>query len=65
MNFRLIFCPKSNIFPDIENKILNVRIHRMTSVRNDKAVKKMLEKLNETETIFPGTDMKIQYALAE
>ncbi len=35
----------------------------MTTLRNDDGVKKLMEKLNETETIFPGTDIKLQYYL--
>ncbi len=62
---RELFKTEADIYPDQENKIISVRIHRMTTMRNDEAVKKLLEKLNETETIFPGTDMKMQYFLVE
>jgi prepilin-type processing-associated H-X9-DG protein len=62
---RELFKTEADLFPDPENKILNVRLHRMTTLRNDEAVKKLLEKLNESETFFPGTDMKIRYYLAE
>ncbi|QTA82300.1 Uncharacterized protein dnl_46740 [Desulfonema limicola] len=62
---RELFKTEADIYPDHENKIISVRIHRMTTMRNDEAVKKLLKKLNETETIFPGTDMKMQYSLVE
>ena len=37
----------------------------MATLRNDNAVKKLFEKLNETETFFPDTDMKLNYYLIE
>ena len=62
---RELFNTEADIFPDLKAKILNVRVHRMTTLRNDDAVKKLMEKLNETETIFPGTDIKLRYYLIE
>jgi transposase len=62
---RELFKTEADIVPDNEAKILNVRVHRMATLRNDNAVKKLFEKLNETETFFPGTDMKLKYYLIE
>jgi hypothetical protein len=62
---RELFKTEADIAPDPETGVLNVRVHRMTTLRNDYAVKKLFEKLNETETFFPGTDMKLQYYLIE
>jgi len=62
---RELFKTGADIYPDQEKKIISVKIHRMTTMRNDKAVGKLLEKLNETETIFPGSDMKMHYSLVE
>jgi hypothetical protein len=62
---RELFKTEADIIPDNEAKILNVIVHRMATLRNDHAVKKLFEKLNETETFFPGTDMKLKYYLIE
>ena len=62
---RELFNTEADLIPDLKTKILNVRVHRMTTLRNDVAVKNLMEKLNETETIFPGTDFKMQYCLIE
>ena len=62
---RELFKTEADIIPNHSDKVLNVRIHRMTTIRNDTAVKRLLEKLNETETLFPGTDMKLRYHLIE
>ena len=53
----------ADIIPDTEGKILNVRIHRFTTRRHDRAVGDLLATLNETETPYPGTDMKLVYSL--
>lgn len=53
----------ADIIPDAENKILNVRIHGFTTKRHDQAVGNLLEILNETETQYPGTDLKLVYSL--
>jgi hypothetical protein len=53
----------ADIIPDTEAKILNVRIHRFTTKRHDKAVEDLLTTLNETKTLYPGTDMKLLYSL--
>lgn len=62
---RQLLTTEADIIPDPEAKILNVKIHRMTTMKNDEAVRRLLEKLNETETVFPDTDMTIQYYFAE
>jgi len=53
----------ADIIPDTEGKILNVRIHRFTTRRHDRAIGDLLTTLNETETPYPGTDMKLVYSL--
>ena len=53
----------ADIIPDAEGKILNVHIHRFTTKRHDKAVEDLLTTLNETKTLYPGTDMKLLYSL--
>ncbi len=62
---RELFTTEADILADHENKTLNVEVHRMTTLRNDNAVRSLFEKLNETETFFPGTDMKLRYYLRE
>lgn len=62
---RELFTTEADIIPDNQSKILNVKIHRMTTLRNDDAIRKLLEKLNETETLFPGTELRLHYHLVE
>jgi len=56
---------KSNadIKVDYQKNILQVCIHHQATVREDIILTKLCEYLNKTETIFPGSDLKLQYCL--
>lgn len=51
----------ADLIPDYENKTLTVRLHSLSTPRSNYAVKKICKTLNETETIYPTTDLKIIY----
>jgi hypothetical protein len=58
-----VYKTDANIFPDYENKILLVELHRMTFWKDDKIVQNLCEVLNDTKTIFPGTNLTVFYKL--
>jgi len=60
---RQIFTTDADIEPDNEKAVLKVCIHNMTSLRNNRYVEKLCEVLNESETIFPGTNLRLTYDL--
>lgn len=60
---RQIFLTDADIEPDKENGILRVMIHNMTNPRNNQYVQKLCETLNESETVFPGTNLRLVYNL--
>jgi hypothetical protein len=60
---RQIFTTDADIEPDNEKAVLKVRIHNMTSPRNNRYAEKLCEVLNESETIFPGTNLRLTYDL--
>jgi hypothetical protein len=51
----------ADIIPDQQNKTLTVRLHSLSTPRANSAAKDLCDILNETETIFPGTDMRLVY----
>jgi len=55
---------EGDIIPDKERRTLTVRLHHQTCLSQDKAVRKLCEELNETETVFPGTDLKLVFELS-
>lgn len=51
----------ADLTPDPKNKTLTVRLHSLSTPRANAAVKELCNLLNETETLFPGTDLRLVY----
>jgi hypothetical protein len=51
----------ADLVPNQEAKILTVRLHSLSTPRANDAAKELCKILNETETVFPGTDMRLVY----
>jgi hypothetical protein len=60
---RQICTTEVDLIPNIAGKILNVRLHHMTQAAHDAAVRYLCEELTATETLFPGTDLRLVYTL--
>jgi hypothetical protein len=60
---RGIYTSDVDILPDTENKIVTIRIHHAANRCGDEIIKYLCEELNATETVFPGTEMKISYEM--
>jgi hypothetical protein len=60
---RDVFTSDADLIPDEETKTLTVRLHHFTNPMSDKAVRTLCETLNESETIYPGTEMRMIYKL--
>ena len=60
---RDVFTSDADLIPDEEAKTLTVRLHHFTNPLSDRAVRTLCETLNESETIYPGTDMRMIYKL--
>jgi hypothetical protein len=58
-----VYTSDADIIPDYPNKTLTVKLHNFNNKRDDKVVQYLCEKLNETETEYPGTDLRIIYKL--
>ena len=51
---------------DVSNekeKTLTVRLHHLTNRLSDKAARHLAEQLNATETVYPGTNLRLVYKL--
>jgi hypothetical protein len=57
------FSTEADLIPDEENKTLTVRIHHLTNNLSDQAARHLATELNETETIYPGTNLRLIYKL--
>lgn len=56
-----IIFTKADIKPDFKNNQLEVNLHSMATPMKNQIVSQICEELNQTETIFPGTTLKITY----
>jgi hypothetical protein len=60
---RQIYETEIDLVPDLQANTLTVRLHHLTQAAHDEAVRYLCEQLNATETIFPGTELKLVYQL--
>ncbi len=49
----------ADLIPDYKQKTLTVVLHSLSAPRFNQAVGQITQLLNETETIFPGTDLRL------
>lgn len=52
---------KANIIPDYENETLTVELYSLSNPRDNKAAIEICHILNDSETKFPGTNLKLIY----
>ena len=53
----------ADLDPDLAAKTLIVRLHPLPSRLQDTAARHLAEELTATETIFPGTDLRLVFTL--
>jgi hypothetical protein len=62
---RAIYQTEADLIPDEKNKTLTVKLHHLANHASDKVVQSLLIELNETNTIFPGTNLQVIYKLGQ
>ena len=60
---RHIFRNEVDLIPDLFAKTLTVRLHHLAQNAHDVAARHLCVQLNATETIFPGTDLRLVYEI--
>jgi septal ring factor EnvC (AmiA/AmiB activator) len=60
---RQIFQTDADLTPDLAANTLTVRLHHLTQAAHDRAIEKLLEDLNATQTAFPGTQLTMVFKL--
>ena len=51
----------ADLKPDYENNTLTVRLHSLSTPRANRAVQSLCSILNDTETVYPGTTLRLLY----
>ena len=60
---RAIYSTEVDIVPDPQAKTLTIRLHPLANTSSDDAVRHLCTELNSTETLFPGTELRLIYEL--
>jgi len=60
---RAIYSTEVDILPDPPAKTLTIRLHPLANRSSDHAVSHLCDTLNATETLFPGTDLRLIYEM--
>ena len=58
-----IYKTEADLVPDYKNKTLTVRLHHLAQQRSDDAAALLCAELNETQTVFPRTDLRMVFEL--
>jgi hypothetical protein len=54
---------EADLSADAQSKTLTVCLHQFTQAVHDQALRHLCDELNATETIFPGTDLRLIYKI--
>lgn len=60
---RTLYTTDANIRPDPNEKKLIVELHSLATPKDNRIAAKLCEKLNETEIVYPGTDLVLFYKM--
>jgi hypothetical protein len=60
---RAIYSTEVDMVPDPQAKTLTIRLHPLANQCSDDAIKHLCAEINSTETLFPGTDLRLIYEL--
>lgn len=60
---RAVYGNEADIIPNPGENTLTVRLHHLTNSAEDRAVQKLIDEINSTETVFPGTTYRLVYEL--
>ena len=61
---RQLFRTEIDLLPDPLQKTLTVRLHPMSTQAHDEIVRHICQELTSTETVFPGTDLRLIYEIS-
>jgi hypothetical protein len=60
---REIFSAEADLIPDEAAGTLTVQLHHLSNHSSDELARHLAKELNETETVYPGTNLRLIYKL--
>jgi len=58
---RQIYDTDADLIPDLHAATLTVKLHHLTQSAHDQILRHLCDQLNETETIFPDTQLRLRF----
>jgi hypothetical protein len=58
-----VYSTEVDIVPDLQANTLTISLHPLANTSSDLAVRHLCVELNTTETLFPGTELRLIYDL--
>lgn len=58
-----IYKNEADLIPNNVEKTLTVRLHHLANHASSESIQHLCDELNKTETIFPGTDLRLIYVI--
>ena len=55
---------QGDILPDYKQNTLTIKLYSQSNPKNNRALEKLCELLTDSETIYPGTKLRLIYKLA-
>jgi len=60
---RAIYSTEIDMIPDEQAKTLTIRLHPLANTSSDEAISHLCHEISATETLFPGTNLRLIYEL--
>lgn len=60
---RAIYNTEADILPDQKTGTLTIRLHQLANQMSSESIRYLCNELNSTETVFPGTNLRLIYKL--
>ncbi len=64
MIVKQIIQANADVIPDYKNNILNVVLYSLSANRYNQAAAELSNLLNQTETTFPGTELRMVFKIS-
>lgn len=55
---------RGDILPDYEQETLTIKLYTLSAPRDNRALEKLCELLTDSQTLYPGTELRLIYKLA-
>lgn len=59
-----IIFTKADLIPNYQGNTLTITLYSLATKRDNRAIENIVQILNDTETVFPGTDLRVIYKTA-